>query len=196
MRAVRSDDCTSLQLRLRIADERKRRRSRTQRTAGQSAKSSRFVRHAAHRVEFSVGPATGSPGRSIRPPAMGPSHSRPDQRRWSSRMREYEVMVIFDPDTEERTVQPTLEQAPESHHQGWRHCRQPRYLGPSAAGVRNPEEVRGNLRGDQPDRGTAATSRSWTGSSPSTNQSCGPRSSDLICTEMVEIMHRLPFAGA
>jgi len=24
-------------------------------------------------------------------------------------MREYEVMVIFDPDTEERTVQPTLE---------------------------------------------------------------------------------------
>jgi small subunit ribosomal protein S6 len=32
-----------------------------------------------------------------------------DQRRWGSRMREYEVMVIFDPDTEERTVQPTLE---------------------------------------------------------------------------------------
>src|SRR5215203_389587 len=33
-----------------------------------------------------------------------------DQRRWSSRMRPYEVMVIFDPDTEERSVQPTLEQ--------------------------------------------------------------------------------------
>jgi small subunit ribosomal protein S6 len=40
---------------------------------------------------------------------MGKSHSRSDQRRWGSRMREYEVMVIFDPDTEERTVQPTLE---------------------------------------------------------------------------------------
>ena len=76
---------------------------------GESAKSNRFVRHADHRVEFSVGPATGSPGLSIRPPAMGASHSRSDQRRWSSRMREYEVMVIFDPDTEERTVQPTLE---------------------------------------------------------------------------------------
>src|SRR5690606_37437444 len=47
---------------------------------------------------------------SIRPPATGPSRGRRDQRRWSSRLRKYGVMVILDPDTEERSVQPTLEQ--------------------------------------------------------------------------------------
>jgi len=49
---------------------------------------------------------------------MGPSYSRSDQRRGSySRSDQrrglahawYEIMVIFDPDTEEHTVQPTLE---------------------------------------------------------------------------------------
>ena len=35
-----------------------------------------FVRGDSHRVEFSVGPGISSPRRSIRPPAMGPSHSR------------------------------------------------------------------------------------------------------------------------
>lgn len=35
-----------------------------------------FVRGDSHRVEFSVGPGISSPRRSIRPPAMGLSHSR------------------------------------------------------------------------------------------------------------------------
>src|SRR3712207_9094331 len=66
------------------------------------------------RVLFSVGaqrPRTPrrTPTPRIRPPAAGPSRSRRDQRRWRSRMRPYEVMVIFDPDTEERSIQPTLE---------------------------------------------------------------------------------------
>src|SRR6185436_5825678 len=47
---------------------------------------------------------------SIRPPAMGTSHSRSRPEEVGLRMRPYEVMVIFDPDTEERSVQPTLEQ--------------------------------------------------------------------------------------
>ena len=50
-------------------------------------------------------------------------------------MRPYEVMVIFDPDTEERSVQPTLEQASESHHQGWRHRGQ-RWTSGAVAGWR------------------------------------------------------------
>jgi hypothetical protein len=45
---------------------------------------------------------------SIRPPAMGPSHSRSDQKRGLAHAW-YEIMVIFDPDTEEHTVQPRLE---------------------------------------------------------------------------------------
>lgn len=45
---------------------------------------------------------------NIRPPAMGPSDSRSDQRRGFAHAW-YEIMVIFDPDTEEHTVQPTLE---------------------------------------------------------------------------------------
>ena len=39
-------------------------------------------------------------------------------------MREYEVMVIFDPDIEERSVQPTLEQYLKVITKG-RHRRQP-----------------------------------------------------------------------
>ena len=39
-------------------------------------KANGFVRSAGHRVKFSVGPGISSPRRSIRPPAMGPSHSR------------------------------------------------------------------------------------------------------------------------
>jgi len=39
---------------------------------------------------------------------MGPSDSRSDQRRGFAHAW-YEIMVIFDPDTEEHTVQPTLE---------------------------------------------------------------------------------------
>ena len=32
------------------------------------------------------------------------------QRRWVARMRHYELMVILDPDIEERTVAPALDQ--------------------------------------------------------------------------------------
>ena len=96
-------------------------------------------------------------------------------------MREYEVMVIFDPDTEERTVQPTLEKHLKvitkvaARSTTW-------ISGDGGAGVRNLEEVRGiyaviNVTAEP------ATSKSWIASSLSTSQSCGPRSSGPICTE-------------
>src|SRR5215218_2759419 len=71
---------------------------------------------ARRRVSLTLGPTPSAYGhRPVRRAAFAlllwgrPTAAR-DQRRWSSRMRPYEVMVIFDPDTEERSVQPTLEQ--------------------------------------------------------------------------------------
>jgi len=64
-------------------------------------------------------------------------------------MREYEVMVIFDPDTEERTVQPTLD----------RHLKVITKGGGTVDNVdiwgRRRLAYEGQLRGDQLDRGTA-----------------------------------------
>jgi small subunit ribosomal protein S6 len=67
------------------------------------------VQGGGQRVEFGVGPATIRLVEAFALLPWGSPIAAQDQRRWGSRMREYEVMVIFDPDTEERTVQPTLD---------------------------------------------------------------------------------------
>jgi small subunit ribosomal protein S6 len=67
------------------------------------------VQRGGQRVEFGVGPATIRLAEAFALLLWGRPIAARDQRRWGSRMREYEVMVIFDPDTEERTVQPTLD---------------------------------------------------------------------------------------
>ena len=104
-------------------------------------------------------------------------------------MREYEVMVIFDPDTEERTVQPTLEKHLKVITKGggtvdnldiWGRRRLAYEIRKKSEGIYAVINV---------------TSRNWIASSPSTSQSCGPRSSGLICAEMGEIIHILSRAS-
>ena len=73
------------------------------------ASGEKFV-HGADGVEFSVGPARRRRAAAFALLLWGRPIAAQVQRRWGSRMREYEVMVIFDPDIEERSVQPTLEQ--------------------------------------------------------------------------------------
>ncbi len=43
------------------------------------------------------------------PPVTGETRDRQDQRRWVRSMRQYELMVILDPETEERSVGTTME---------------------------------------------------------------------------------------
>ena len=66
-------------------------------------------------------------------------------------MRQYELMVILDPELEERTVAPQPRPVPQRRPPGRRHRREGRHLGPSPAGVRDQEEDRGHLRRRRPD---------------------------------------------
>jgi small subunit ribosomal protein S6 len=48
-------------------------------------------------------------GEHASPSCHGKTVAAKVRRRWSSRMRRYEVMVILDPELEERTVEPSLD---------------------------------------------------------------------------------------
>ena len=61
-------------------------------------------------------------------------------------MRQYELMVILDPETEERTVGTTMDKFLSVVKKDWWHRRQRRRLGPSPARLRHQEEERGHLR--------------------------------------------------
>ena len=65
-------------------------------------------------------------------------------------MRHYELMVILDPDLEERTVAPAARPVPHRRPQRRRHRREGRHLGPSPALVRDQQEGRGHLRRRRP----------------------------------------------
>ena len=73
-------------------------------------------------------------------------------------MRHYELMVILDPELEERTVAPSPRQVPERRPQRRWHGREDRDLGPSPARLRDQQEGRGHLRRRRP-RGRARRGR-------------------------------------
>src|SRR6476469_8109358 len=55
------------------------------------------------------GRAPGSRRDECNPPVTGETRDRQDRRRWVRSMRQYELMVILDPETEERTVGTSME---------------------------------------------------------------------------------------
>ena len=72
------------------------------------------------------------------------------QRRWVLRMRHYELMVILDPELEERTVAPALDQFLTVVTDRRRQRREGRHLGPSPALLRDRQEDRRHLRRHRP----------------------------------------------
>ena len=66
-------------------------------------------------------------------------------------MRRYELMVILDPELEERTVAPSLDTFLNVIRQDGGTRRERRHLGPSSAGLRDRQEARGHLRRRRPD---------------------------------------------
>jgi len=139
------------------------------------------------RVTLSAGAVpvpTSSPvrtvGPSCDPSCRGQSAARRVHRRtcctMPSLMRNYEVMVILDPNLEERTIAPSLDAFSLRRDQGRRDDRQGRQSGASGA---SPTRSTSTARASTPSSNwPPSPSPSWssTGSSTSTNRCCGPRS--------------------